>query len=181
MTSFPIHSIESAPSGSQAPLKALEQAFGFVPNIAGAMAESPELLAGFIQLFTNVHEGTFSEAEIQVLLLTNAVTNRCAWAVAFHTALALKHGVAPSEVDAIRAGRATDSGRHGALSRFARALIERRGALGHDDLAPFLAAGYTRSQALEVVEVSAASTITNYVGNLAKPELEEAFAAHRWG
>jgi len=33
-----------------------------------------------------------SEAQIQTLLLTNAVTNACAWAVAFHSVLALKEG-----------------------------------------------------------------------------------------
>jgi hypothetical protein len=35
----------------------------------------------------------------------DAVTNGSAWAVAFHTALALKEGIDPADVQAIREGR----------------------------------------------------------------------------
>jgi hypothetical protein len=40
-----------------------------------------------------VHASSLTEPQIQTLLLTNAVTNASEWAVAFHTALALKQGV----------------------------------------------------------------------------------------
>jgi hypothetical protein len=33
---------------------------------------------------------------------------------------------------------------------------------------------------LEVITVVAASTITNYAGNVASPPLEKAFAVHAW-
>lgn len=39
------------------------------------MAESPVLANGFIGAFGNFHGGTFTNAERQVLLLTNAVRN----------------------------------------------------------------------------------------------------------
>ena len=177
---FPIHSIQSAPEGSKAPLRALEEVFGFVPNIARAMAESPILLKGFIGLFQNAHSGTFTEAEIQILLLTNAVTNRCRWAVAFHTHLALAQGVAEADVQAIRERRVPASTTHGALSLAARALIENRGSVDAAGLTRFFAAGYSASQLMEVVGVIAASTVTNYVGNLALPPLEDSFQAHAW-
>jgi len=180
MSNFPIHSIQSAPEGSRASLRALEEVFGFVPNIARAMAESPVLLKGFIGLFQNVHSGTFTEAEIQVLLLTNAVTNRCPWAVAFHTHLALKQGVAEADVNAIRERRVPANDRHGSLSATARALIEHRGSVDAADLTRFFAAGYSAGQLMEAIGVVAASTVTNYVGNLALPPLEEAFQKHAW-
>jgi hypothetical protein len=44
----------------------------------------------------NVHGGSFMEPQILAVLLTDAVTNRSAWAVAFHTALALKEGMNPA-------------------------------------------------------------------------------------
>lgn len=93
MSSFPIHSIASAPQKSVAALEQLHAAFGTIPAIAGVIAASPVLLNGFVAVFANVHSGSLSEAEIQTLLLTNAVTNRCEWAVAFHTGLALQQGV----------------------------------------------------------------------------------------
>jgi len=180
MSTFPIYSIDSAPSQSQPVLRQLEQTFGFLPNIAGAMAESPVLIGAFIDLFQKVHAGTFTEAQIQTLLLTNAVTNACSWAVAFHTALALRQGLTSADVDAIRDGRAPADRQHAALSTLTRAAIERRGDLDAQDVSAFVDAGFRRDQVLEVVAVAAASTITNYVGNITQPPLEAQFQAHVW-
>ncbi len=180
MSNFPLHTIETAPAESRPVLQALQQAFGVVPNVAGEMAASPVLIKGFIGLFQNVHAGTFGEDEIQVLLLTNAVTNRCTWAVAFHTALALKEGVAAADVEAIRQGSAPAAPRHAALSLLARTLIERRGVVDDDDVARFLAVGFVPAQALELIGVVAASTITNYAASMTRPPLEDAFQAHAW-
>jgi AhpD family alkylhydroperoxidase len=121
---YPIHTLNSAPEASQPVLVQLQQAFGLIPNIAGAMANSPELLKGFWGLFQQVHSGTFSEAEIQTLLLTNAVTNACNWAVAFHTMLALKEGLTPVDVEAIRTRGVPADARLAALSHLARSLIK---------------------------------------------------------
>jgi len=177
---FPIHTIANAPDGSRPVLQTLQQAFGVVPNVAGAIAGSPILATGFLGLFRNVHAGTFSEAEIQVLLLTNAVTNGSAWAVAFHTALALNEGLAESDVAAIRAGDAPSNPRHAALSRLASTLIERRGQIEDAEVDRFVAAGFDPAQALEVIGVVAASTITNYAAGMTRPPLEDAFQAHAW-
>jgi alkylhydroperoxidase family enzyme len=180
MSHFPIHSIHSAPEASKAPLRALEEVFGFVPNLARAMAESPVLIKGFIGLFQNVHAGSFSEAEIQVLLLTNAVTNDSRWPVAFHTHLALHHGISPEDAAAIRVGLLPSDAKHAALSSVAKQLIERRGHLEPAHLQVFLDAGFTREQVLEVILVVSASTITNYVRTVAQPPLEEIFQQHAW-
>lgn len=89
MQAFPIHTIESAPEQSKLSLQVLQGTFGVIPNVAGAMSTSPVLIGSLIGLFRKVHGGSFAEDQIQILLLTNVVTNGCAWAVAFHTALAL--------------------------------------------------------------------------------------------
>ena len=127
-----------------------------------------------------MHGGTFTEAEIQTLLLTNAVTNSCAWAVAFHSYLALKAGLNPTDVEAIRQRRAPQEPRYAALSAYARILIEKRGHLGDAAVEAFVAAGFKPDQALEALAVSAASTITNYTLNIAEPPLEPMFQEHRW-
>ena len=106
MSIFEVQTIDRAPEASRAPLEKLQQAFGMVPNVAGIIANSPVLAKIFVPLFEGVHAGTFTEAEIQTLLLTNAVTNSCAWAVAFHSYLALKAGLNPADVEAIREHRA---------------------------------------------------------------------------
>lgn len=180
MTDFPLHTLASAPPSSQAVLRTLHEAFGFVPNIAGMMAGSPVLINSFIAVFQNVHRGSFNERQIQTLLLTNAVTNRCAWAVAFHTALALKEGIAPADVQAIRDGGAPRDAQLAPLSALSKRYIDQRGHVADADLQAFFAAGYSQESALEVIAVVAASTITNYVGNATLPPLEDAFEEHAW-
>jgi len=179
-TVFEVHTIDRAPEGSRAPLDKLQQVFGMVPNVAGVIANSPVLANIFVPLFAGVHGGTFTEAEIQTLLLTNAVTNSCAWAVAFHTYLALQAGLAPADVQAIRERRAPLDPGYAALSVYARSLIEKRGHVGEAAVADLLAAGFKADQALEVLAVSAASTITNYTLNIAEPPLEPMFQKHVW-
>jgi AhpD family alkylhydroperoxidase len=180
MSTFEVQTIERAPEGSRAPLEKLRDTFGMVPNVAGIIANSPVLANIFVPLFEGVHGGTFTEAEIQTLLLTNAVANSCAWAVAFHSYLALKAGLNPGDVEAIRQRRAPKEPRTAALSAYAHSLIEKRGHVGDAAVEAFLAAGFKPDQALEALAVSAASTITNYTLNIAEPPLEPMFQEHAW-
>lgn len=177
---YPVHTLNSAPEASQPMLAQLQQTFGLIPNIAGAMAHSPELLKGFFGLFKQVHSGSFTEAEIQTLLLTNAVTNACSWAVAFHTMLALKEGLTTGDVEAIRTRGLPADPRLAALSRLARKLIETRGHVTEHDLASFIDAGFKREQSLEILTVVAASTVTNYAGTITQPPLEDFLQPHAW-
>jgi alkylhydroperoxidase family enzyme len=180
MTNFPVHTIESAPERSKPGLKQLQSAFGMIPNIAGAVATSPVLINSLVGLFGNVHGGSFTEAQIQTVLLTDAVTNASTWAVAFHTALALKEGIDPADVQAIREGRLPKDSKLAALSALAKTMIEKRGRLNDQDVDRFIAAGFGRDLALEVIAIVAASTITNYTGSITKPPLEATFQAHAW-
>jgi alkylhydroperoxidase family enzyme len=180
MSTYPVHTIESAPAQSKPVLQQLQQAFGLIPNIAATMAASPVLINGFIGLFERVHASSLTEPQIQTLLLTNAVTNASEWPVAFHTALALKEGVHPAEVNAIRHGGLPVDVRLAALSTLARTLIEKRGRLAESDQRRFLEAGFISEQILEVVAVVAASTITNYTGSVTEPPLEVPFEEFAW-
>ena len=180
MTSFPVHTIEAAPERSKPALRQLQSAFGMIPNIAGAMATSPILIGSLAGLFGNVHGGSFTEAQVQTVLLTDAVTNACTWAVAFHTALALKEGIDPADVQAVREGRLPRDGKLAALAALARTMIEKRGRLDDEDVDRFLAAGFGKDHALEVIAIVAASTITNYPGSITKTPLEAPFQEHAW-
>jgi len=180
MTKFPVHTLETAPEGSKPALRQLQSAFGMIPNIAGAISTSPVLINSLVALFGNVHGGSFTEAQVQVVLLTDAVTNGSTWAVAFHTALALKEGIDPADVQAIRGGRLPKDGKSAALSGLARTMIEKRGRLSDEDVDQFFRAGFGKDHLLEVIAAVAASTITNYTGSITKPPLEAPFQDHAW-
>jgi alkylhydroperoxidase family enzyme len=180
MTNFPVHTIESAPEGSKPALKQLQSAFGMIPDLIGAMSTSPVLINSLVGLFGKVHGGNFTEAQVQIVLLTDAVTNASTWAVAFHTALALKEGIDPVDVEAIRDGRLPKDRKFAALSALAKTMIEKRGRLDDQDTERFLAAGFGKDHLLEVIAAVAASTITNYTASITKPPLDAPFQAHGW-
>ena len=181
MTGFPVHTMDSAPERSKPALRQLQSAFGMVPNIAGAMSTCPVLINSLVGLFGNVHGGSFTEAQVQTVLLTDAVTNACTWAVAFHTALALKEGIDPADVEAMREGRLPRDGELAALSALARTMVEKRGRLEDQDVDRFIAADFGKDQLpSEVIAIVAASTITNYTGSITKTPLEAPFQAHAW-
>jgi AhpD family alkylhydroperoxidase len=177
---FRVHTIESAPEKSRPALETLKLHMGLVPNLAATMAESPVLVNGFVGAFDNFHRGSFTGAERQVLLLSNAVANACPWAVAFHSTLALKEGVAAEDVRAIRESRAPKDAKYAALSGYTRALIEKRGHVDASDLGAFTAAGFTRDQVLEVIAGLAGSVMANYAGNITAPVVEPPFAPQVW-
>ena len=177
---FPIHTIVSAPEDSKQSLEKLQEAFGFLPNIGGAIGNSSKLINSLVSVFQQVHSPGLSEPENQIVLLTDAVTNSCAYAVAFHTTLALQQGIRSEEIAAIRERRLPADKRFAALSRLAKTLIERRGHLSDEELDAFLAAGFSKEQILEVIAIVAASTITNYAGTITNPPLDDRFRQHAW-
>jgi AhpD family alkylhydroperoxidase len=180
MPNYPIHTIASAPENSKPALVQLRQAFGVIPNLAAAIANSPKLINSLVGVFQQVHSSSFTEQEVQIVLLTDAIANSCAYAVAFHTALALQQGVSSEETGAVRERRLPTNKRFAALSTLARTLIEKRGHLSDRELDSFIAAGFTREQVLEVIAIVAASTITNYAGTIANPTLEDPFRQYAW-
>lgn len=180
MQTFKIHTLETAPEKSKPPLQALNQAFGLIPNLAATMAESPVLVGGYVTLFGMFASGSFSGAEREVLLLTNAVTNKSAWPVAFHSGGALKEGVSKGDVYSIREGRLPDDARYAALSKLTKTLIETRGHLEAKALASFIDAGFSPAQAFEVLAGIAISTMANYASNIAKPPLDDVFKPQMW-
>jgi alkylhydroperoxidase family enzyme len=180
MSRFPVYTLDSAPEGSKSALRDVQARFGMIPNLPGAMATSPVLIQSFIGIFDRVHGGSFTEPQIQTVLLTDAVTNACSWAVALHTALGLQAGLDPADVEAMRAGRSPSDKKLGALSTLARTLIEKRGRLDDQDIERFLATGFGKDLLLEVITIVAASTITNYTGSVTNPPLEAALQAHEW-
>ncbi|WP_213807214.1 carboxymuconolactone decarboxylase family protein [Granulicella sp. dw_53] len=180
MPNYPTHTLASAPENSKYGLELLQQKFGAIPNIAAAIANSPKLINSLVGVFQQVHSSSLTEQEIQIVLLTDAVANSCAYAVAFHTALAHQQGVSLEETDEIRErGMPTDK-RFAALSTLAKGLIEKRGHLSDSELDTFIAAGFTKEQILEVIAIVAASTITNYFATIANPPLDAPFQQYTW-
>ena len=179
-TTYAVHTTASAPETAAEALRTLQTAVGVIPNLAATMAESPALLRGFLALRELYSTTGFSAGEVQVLSLTAACENDCAWCVAFHTAMALKEGVDRDAVDALRRGKAPTGPRLGPLSNFARAMVRNRGCIDPPTLQAFLAAGFSKRQALDVVMGMAFSLMANYASQLTHPPLDDFLTPHAW-
>lgn len=180
MSSFPIHTIESAPEEARETLRHVKQSIGMIPNLAAGMAEAPSLLRAFFAARDAYIGGTLRPVEIQVLSLANAFENGCEWCMAFHSAGALKDGLSKEALEDLRAGRDPDDARLGALSRLSRALIRNRGEVREEELEAFYAAGFGRAQALEVVLGIGFSTMANYAGHLVQAPLGGMLEPYAW-
>ena len=63
MSNYPIHTIASAPENSKPALEQLQQAFGVLPNLVAAIANSPKLINSLVGVFQQVHSSSLTEQE----------------------------------------------------------------------------------------------------------------------
>jgi AhpD family alkylhydroperoxidase len=179
VSQFRIHSIESAPAGSQPVLTGAKSAFGFVPNLLGMLAEAPAAVQSYVAVSAAFQKSSLSPAEQQVVLLAVSVMNECRYCVAAHTMIAAGAKVPADVVQALRSGGPIANPKLEALRRFTEAVVRERG-WATDELAGFLAAGYTRAQVLEVLVGITQKTLSNYANHLAETPLDAAFAKSAW-
>jgi AhpD family alkylhydroperoxidase len=120
-----------------------------------------------------------SPLERQIVLLAVSVANSCAYCAAAHGMLAVKLGVARSEVNKLHQGQLLSDARLEQLRRFVETVANQRGRLADSDSEDFIKAGFSQAQILEVVLGVAIKTLTNYAHHIAKPPLNGQFADFR--
>jgi uncharacterized peroxidase-related enzyme len=180
MSTFTIHTIETAPAGSKPALQKLQESVGMIPNLAAAMANAPALIEAFVAVRDAFQNSSLNAIEREVVSITNAVTNNCAYCVAAHSTFAQMARMSPESVAAIRAGQSPVEPRLQALSDFTRKLTLARGQINDADVEAFLAAGFTPAQALEVIVGGAVSLLANYTNHLAHAPLDEFLQPQAW-
>lgn len=177
---IPICTTESAPERARPTLEAVRGRFGFLPNLMGAMANSPGLLQAYLTLQSLFDETSLTLVERQTVLLETSVANGCEYCVAAHSAIARHQGVPAEVVDAIRHERAIQDPRLEALRGLTRELVATRGWPSEGARQRFADAGFTAGQLLEVVLGIGLKTLSNFTNHLAETPLDPAFAATAW-
>ena len=175
MTTFPVHTVESAPDDSAEALKGIESRVGFVPNLAATMAGSPVLVTAFGDMQPTLGRSTLTGLEREVVALTLSHANTADYPLAAHGRFAVMQGGSPELVDALCAGGTLTDARLDALATFTRVMIQTRGHVPTPALDAFVAAGYTAENVLEVVAQLGYTTMANLVANIAGPPIDEAF------
>lgn len=177
---FQVHTPETAPEDARETLKAIEQRYGFIPNLAGVFAASPGAFKGLLSaLQANDDDAlTLLPLERQVVQIAVSVENRCDYCTAAHSMLASSLGMTRNQIISLQQQDELDDSRLEALRRFSTDLIRQRGWVDDEVLQKFFAAGFTHDQVLEVLLGVALKTLTNYANHVAKPEVNAQFSEY---
>jgi uncharacterized peroxidase-related enzyme len=143
-------------------LAQIQQAFGTVPNMFRAVANSPAALKSMWGSFGALGGGTLPAKLGEQIAVAVADRNHCGYCLAAHTALGRKAGATAEEMAAAQDGRASDEKTAEAL-RFALKLTEQRGQVDAEDVRRLRAVGFTDEGIVEIVAHVALNLFTNYV------------------
>lgn len=180
MTDFSTHTSATAPEASKPLLDGAQQAYGFVPNLLGTMAEAPALLEGYMTLAGIFDKTNLSETERQIILMTNNRLNGCVYCMAAHTSLSQMAKVPADVIEALRTNTPIADAKLEALRVFAGVINESRGWPSDAQVEAFLAAGYTRQSVLEVILGTSLKVMSNYTNHIAETAIDEVFAPNAW-
>lgn len=165
-------SIEAAPPAALPLLQAVNKQLGVVPNMFRAIANSPAALEGYLGLNGALAKGTLEPATRERIALAIAEVNGCDYCASAHTYLGKNLSkLSDAEIAANRDGGSTDAKADAAV-RFAVKLARLRGHLSDADILAVRDAGYSDPQMIEIVLHVALNTLTNYVNETVKTEID---------
>ncbi|HWB79189.1 MAG TPA: carboxymuconolactone decarboxylase family protein [Nannocystaceae bacterium] len=177
---FPALDETTAPAEVRSVLAASARQVGFLAQPVARAAHSPALLRHMLAGFAAFERTSLAPLERETLAMTVAYERGCHYCMAMHSAMLAADPANARVLAALRAGGPLDDPRLEAVRALARTLLAAHGRVDHDELARFLAAGFTEAQALEVVlgvSVYELSTTTNLLTNA---PLDPPFAAFAW-
>jgi alkylhydroperoxidase family enzyme len=173
-----IHTPDNAPAASKELLDGIAADIGFVPNMAGVAAGTPVLLRAFDAIRRAVRSGGLDPVAREVAGLAVGVAVDNQYGVAFHSTVLGSLGLADTEIERLRAGRAPTDPRLAAIAELAREITLERGK-ADDAVRRATAVGWSRDEILEVVAECAFAGLVGLLDNLAGRVPLDAFLAPR--
>ena len=180
MVEFTLHDEASAPDDSKALLAEVKRHNGFLPNLYGVLAESPQALAAYQATSEQFLRSSLSRAAKHVVWLTASRRNKCHYCVAAHSAAAGAAKVDQAVIDAIRDDKPLEDPQLQAVRVFTDRLVTEAGWIDEQEVQAFLDAGFTRRQILDIITGVAQKTLSNYTNHLAHTPLDDALSPLQW-
>lgn len=143
-------------------LDKINGAFGVVPNMFKAVANSPAALTSMWGSFGALGGGTLGARLGEEIAVAVANANNCEYCLAAHTALGCKAGASREDMAAAQVGKSSDPRTQAALT-FALKVIRNRAAVTDADVAALKAAGFGDEGVVEIIAHVALNLFTNYV------------------
>jgi uncharacterized peroxidase-related enzyme len=143
-------------------LNHINSAFGVVPNMFKAVANSPAALASMWGAFGALGSGKLGAKLGEQIAVAIANRNACNYCLAAHTVLGQNAGASAAEMDAAQVGQSNDPKTSAALV-FALKVVESRGQATAEDVKALRAAGFDDNAIVEIVAHVALNLFTNYI------------------
>lgn len=176
-TLFVDHTLDTAPEAARRSMKATIDQLGYLPSPVARLAESPQLLAGFLRLSAVFETTSLDPIAREVVIMTVAGRNGCHVCIAMHTAKLGGIGADEDLVAALREQRPVADPRLEALRSFTIEVMTTAGGVDDAALEEFLGHGYTAQQALEVVLGIGAYTLSTFANRMTKAPVDYQLAA----
>ena len=180
MSTFPIHTLETAPEASKPFLENSLKSFGMIPGLHGALAEAPGLLEAYQMLHKLFTESSFNNEEQTVVWQTINVEHECHYCVPAHTGIAHMMKVDPAITEALRNRTAMPTEKLQVLHDFTLSVVRNRGHVSAQEQEAFFAAGYTKRQVLEIILGLSQKVISNYTNHIAETPVDAPFQKFAW-
>ncbi|SCG70102.1 carboxymuconolactone decarboxylase family protein [Micromonospora halophytica] len=177
---FTVHTLDTAPAAARPTMEGVRRKLGHLPGAVALMAESPELLKGFLTANATFEATDLDPVEREVVVLTVATRHGCRLCVAMHTATLHRLGSDEELVTALRDGTTPAHPRLAALRRFTLAVLDHAGAVPDDELRAFLDAGYRPRHALDVVLGVGTYTISTFANRLTGAPVDPHLSPYAW-
>lgn len=152
----------SASAAVKPTLDQIKGAFGVVPNMFRAVANSPAALNSMWGSFGALGGGAIGAKLGEQIAVAVADRNNCNYCLAAHTVLGQKAGATAAEMADAQAGHSADPKTAAALA-FAIKVVEQRAAVGAGEVAKLKAAGFSDEAVVEILAHVALNLFTNYV------------------
>ena len=152
-------------------LAGVQKTLGMTPNLMRAMAQSPAALEAYLGFGKTLGTGVLGGKLRESIALAVAGANGCNYCAAAHGAIGKMLGLTAEEAVANLDSRSADPNVAAALG-FVRALVDKRGWAGAEDLAAVRAAGYDEGEIVEMIAAVALNTFSNYFNHVARTDID---------
>ena len=175
MTEFTTHTFNTAPDASKPLLQKAEQKMGFIPNLMGAMAESPATLESYLSLNNLFDKTSFTVTERQLVLLSISRYRNCCYCLAAHGSIAKMQNIPADIVNAVYYKQPIDDGKLEALRTFTTEVLKQQGWVNQQVLQSFYQAGYSQQNVLEVILAISFKTLSNFINHINDTPIDSLF------
>ncbi|MEQ5808303.1 carboxymuconolactone decarboxylase family protein [Alteromonas sp. NFXS44] len=180
MTTYTLHTEDTAPEKAKPLLENSKKSFGMIPNLHAVMASSPELLEGYQVLHDLAQKTDFTAEELTVVWQTVNVEHECHYCVPAHTGIAKSMKVDDKLIDALRNNEELEDAKLNALKNAVLSVTRGRGHIDDEAMKGFTDVGYTTRNMLDIILILAQKVMSNYTNHLADTPVDAVFEKFAW-